>query len=53
MMRRECEVYPKHNYDSTEEIKENNNYNKNKNNYYYYKKLFRENGKLDDMFDFE
>ncbi len=38
MMRRECEVYPKHNYDSTEEIKENNNYNKNKNNYYYYKK---------------
>jgi len=50
-MRRECEVYPKHNYDSTEEIKENNN--NNKNNYYYYKKLFKENGKLDDMFDFE
>jgi len=50
MMRRECEVYPKHDYDSTEEIKENNNNNKNN---YYYKKLFKENGKLDDMFDFE
>ena len=51
MTRREYRVYSKGNYFRNDEIKEDSNHNKN--NYYYYKDLFKENGKLDDMFDFE
>jgi len=51
MTRRECQVYSKGNCNSSDEIKENNNHNKN--SYYFYKDLFKKNGKLDDMFDFE
>jgi hypothetical protein len=51
MMRRKYAVCSKGNYDSRSEIRENNNLRKN--DYYYYKSPFKENGKLDDMFDFE
>ncbi len=51
MTRRKYLVSSKGNYDSKSEIKENNNFPQN--DYYYYKSPFKENGKLDDMFDFE
>ena len=40
-------------FQDKENIVDQNHSNKLENDYYYYKKPFKENEKLDDMFDFE
>lgn len=41
------------NFHEREDTVDENQDNKLQNEYYYYKKPFKENGNLDDMFDFE
>ncbi len=46
-------IKPVNDFQGNEDTIDQNPDNKLQKNYYYYKKPFKENGKLDDMFDFE
>lgn len=46
-------IQQKNDFQDNENTVDQNHGNKLENDYYYYKKPFKENEKLDDMFDFE
>jgi len=49
-MKSEYAIKSKFDYDCRDRFRDENNTN---DDFYYYKKPFKENGRLDDLFDFE